>query len=135
MARASASELFVRRFFDSKGIDIDEHPVITGLILEGDDNRVIGFTSSDAIPFYGESTFEHPIRKGIKYTVKGTTFLFDVDDRPVPATPTTPDEALKQLDLTVVDCYRFLNMLQRAEGLNMVEFDPECVIYFCDKEA
>lgn len=136
MGKLTEQERFVRRFFTKKGIDIDEHPNITGLILEGDNDRVIGFLSCGALgPEYLDKPLMHPANAGVAYVVEGEVPLYPEPDRGLGrVTCLSPSDVLDFQEIKYLDPYHLLDMLERAEDVGLTEFDPACEIYFVHRQ-
>lgn len=137
MARLTDRERFVRRYFNKKGIDIDQHPNITGIILEGEASRVIGFLSQGTLgEEYMDKPLHHPVNAGVSYVLEGAVPLYPEPECGVGrVTCLAPSEALDFQEIKFLDPHHLLDMLERAEDLGITEFDPTCEIYFVHKQT
>lgn len=137
MARLTERERFVRRYFNKKGIDIDQHPNITGIFLEGESSRMIGFTSQGELgEEYMDKPIHHPVNVGVAYVLEGVVPLYPEPDRGAgKVVCLSPSDALTFQDIKFLDPHHLLDMLERAEEVGLTEFDPLCEIYFVHRQT
>jgi len=137
MGKLTSRDRVVRRYFEKKGIDIDMHPNITGIIFEGDNNRVIGFLSQGDLSEYIDKAtpLQHPVNAGVAYVVEGSAPLYPEPECGVGrVTCLSPSEALDFQEILFLDPHHLMDMLERAEELGYTEFDPACEIYFVHRK-